>query len=209
MSIQLEYATLAALGRVHKVLRTKLPTVIATRPTDTSGFFADLAGEGISVHLPTPGMRLAPLNAVPQFINEDVAIWIYHRNDRTTGQRTTGGPTYYIEVGSLLTVGVYVQCLHVDINTGGVGPSREPPNNEAEAVQTSKETSYYRAELYAGAVEYALMKWGKGGGELYDIRRAEAPEFGYAEEPQSHAYARVEFTVNQDLQIPTNTFDLT
>ena len=209
MSIQLEYATLAALGRVHKVLRTKLATVIATRPTDTDGFFADLAGVGGDVWLPTPTMRLYPSRNIPDTINEDVVAFIYHNNDRTEGDRTTGGPVYYNEVGSRLTIGCYVQVLHA---SGVAGPSaseptREPPTDDG-ANMTSQEGSYYRAELYVGAIEYALMKWGCGGGQFYDLRRSSV-EFGFESEPQPHAFGRIEFTINQDLQIPSNTFDLT
>lgn len=209
MSIQVEYATLAILGRFHKVLRSKLDTVISTRPTNTTGFMADLQGSGVAVHMPTATMRLSPAKDVLRDTeNEDVVIMIYHNNDRSQGDRTTGGATFYREVNTKLTVGCLVRCLHASDEFGeGQSATREPPTNSG-ASMVSKEQSYYRAQLYVGAIEYALMKWGRGGSQFYDVRRART-EFGYEDDPQSLAFGRIEFEVTQDLEIPNNIHDLT
>lgn len=208
MSIQVEYATPALLGRAHSVLRQKLATVIATRPTDTTGFFADLPGLGVGVHLPTPTMRLAPKSSVPYTVNEDAVVFIYHGDDRAPGIRNTGGTTYYLETNSTITLGFYIRLLWAsDVYEGGTSVTREPPTTSGTE-QTSREVQFYRAELYAGAIEYAMMKWGQGGGQIYDIRKT-LHEAGEDDEPQRHAFVRIEFECVQELQIPVNTYDLT
>jgi hypothetical protein len=204
MSIQVEYATMAAVARMQKVLRSKLATVIATRPTDTSGFFEDMDADGFLQHLPTPSIRVAPENAVPYTVNDDAVVFVYHKNDRAPGTRNTGGPTYYVEQGSKITLGVYVRVL----NSDGDAVSPREWGTLSGGSMTGREENYYRAELYAGAVWYALEKWGQGDGTFYDIEKT-ATETGEDSVPQPHIYARVEFEITQDLQIPVNTYDLT
>ena len=197
MTKAVETATLRALDRIRSVISTNFAAAILARP-DATNPIADLDNDGNVEHLPLPSFYYAAENEVPYAVNDDVCTFLFHRNDRDAGQRTTGSATVRRNVNSTITVVAYTRVLVVSDEVSLM--------LESGKSLTGRELGWYRAELYQAGIDWVAHRYGGDGDNICDIRTIRR-ETIYASTPQEHYAGIVEWEIKQDIDMPTNLFD--
>jgi hypothetical protein len=159
----------------------------------------DLDMDLVADHLPLPGFYYAHADETPYTVNEDVACFIYHGNDRDTGQRAaTSDGLRRRNVGSTVTIGAYVRIMEASAPTASLFPSGKS--------LTGREMAWLRANTYASTIDFIVQRYAHDGANVLDVETTTI-ETGSEQLPQPHHYARIEWAITQDFDQPVNVRD--